>query len=487
MKSANIIHTMRTLYVFTAALLLGYTCNLVHAQMALEPQESLLSEEEITWIEQTITSHVEEYNIPSLVVGIIKEGKVARYFSTGTRDRKSTQRVNEHTIFQLASLTKSFTAILANYMINEGKLDLEESIITYLPQSLPTATLEKLRPITVEHVLQHRAGLPRGAQNEPKTPFGLPLKASDYSEADLLENLNLLELQYEPDTKWDYSNFGYSLMGYLLERVSGLSYEALIQQYIAEKLNMPHTTISLTATQQKHLATPYRPDMRNMKTRPWEFGKLVAAGGIFSSVSDLSQLMIKQMEAYENYEQAGSLSPFILTHHKKPMGKSGYPYYGFGCFENQSSIDTSLIHYGHSGDVDGYASQFSFVPSKKTGIIMLTSCGGTWFWTLDRLLQKKILGLPIRQEIELSPQQLKKYVGKYKFEPDLVLTMTRKGNQLYTQTPGFPKHKLFAEAENKFFYKAFEAQFEFDLNNQGEIVNIKYTQNGKSVYPQKIK
>ena len=466
------------------SIFLGLSYQQGNAQMQ---QPNTPPSEKWAWMRHTIDTYTEAHNIPSLVVGIIEEGKVVQYFTKGTLHRKSTQAVDEHTIFQVASLSKSFTAILANYMIEEGKLKLGESIMTYLPQTLPTATQEKLRPITVQNVLNHRAGLPRSAENEPKTPWGRPLKASDYSETDLLENLTLLELQYEPDSQWAYSNFGYSLMGYLLERVSGMSYEALLQSYIAEKLNMPHTTISLTEAHHQHLATPYRTDIRGMKTRPWEFGKLVAAGGVFSSVADLSQLMSKQLEAYKHYQQTSLPNPFILTHHKKSMGKSGYPYYGFGCFENQSSLDSTVILYGHSGDVDGYASQFSFVPSRNVGIIMLTSSGGTWFWTLDRLLHKKLLDFPIRQEIQLPAKHLKKFEGKYRFNEDLVLTISRKGNQLYTQTPGFPKHKLYAETENKFFYKAFEAQFEFEVNRQGEIAKTLYSQNGATHYPEKIK
>lgn len=441
-----------------------------------------LSVEDQTWIEQNMEQYMEEYEIPALVVGIVKEGEIVGFLSRGHKKKGNGTPVDEHTIFQLASLTKSFTGILANHLIAEGKIVPEHSIVDYLPESLSLQTKEKLRPVKVSHLLHHRSGIPRSTLNGPKTPFGTPMKGG-YTEAELLENLDLLSLEFEPGERFNYSNFGFSLLGYLLERASDMPYADLIQIYISDPYKLESTSPNLSPSQLESLATPYRPEWPFTKTRPWEFGRLVAAGGMYSSVSDLAHLMVAQMEAYEQFEMDGQAHPLVLTKEKQAMG-SGF--YGYGFMENRSAIDTSVRHFGHGGDIDGFVSNYSFCPEKKTGLIMLSSKGGRWFWELERQINKRLLGFPIPDAVPVSKEVLKKYVGEYQFK-NILLTITLKGDQLWTQTPNRPRHKLYAASETEFFYKAFDAEFRFVLDDQGEIDQIFYTQNGKTTEPEKVK
>ena len=346
---------------------------------------------------------------------------------------------------------------------------------------------KKLSPITIRDVLHHRSGLPRNAQNEPPTPWGKPLKAADYGEAELLENLNLLEIQFEPDSSWAYSNFGYSLIGYILERASGKTYEELLQKYVGNQFGMQSTTTVLAKAKAKGLAQPYRTDLRSWKTKPWEFGKLVAAGGAFSTVADLSRLMIQQMEDYESFQISGDATPLVLTKHKKSMSSLGNMFYGFGFMETRSTIDTTIFHLGHGGDVDGFVSNYSFAPARKTGLVMLSSSGGGWFWELERIIMQKVLDMPMREEVKVEKHILKNYIGKYQFESGTELEIMLKGDQLWSKVPGAPRHRLYSEGENKLFYKAFDAQFEFILDEQGQVAKTIYHQNGKTTNPRKIK
>ena len=276
------------------------------------------------------------------------------------------------------------------------------------------------------------------------------------------------------------------MIGYLLERASGKPYESLLQEYICRPNGMLSTTSDLEKAKTNHLAVPYMPYRKGKETIPWEMGKLSSAGGIFSSVQDLSKLMAAQLEAYRQFLGANVENPFVLTRHKVPFNPSGRPYYGFGCFEDHFDRDSALIFYGHSGDVDGFASEYNFFPNQDVGLILLTSKGGRWFSELNRQLLKMLLGRPDPPIVEVSNQELKRYVGEYDFG-DVVLTIFKKGNQLWTKTPNFPPHKIYPATANKFFYRSFDAQFEFILNPQKKLEKVIYTQNGKSVSPQKIK
>lgn len=456
------------------------SCTYGQAQMQLHPEE--ISDTDRAWIERNMDEYMEENAIPALAIGIVKNGQVAAFISKGRMKKGSKVAVSEHTVFQLASLTKSFTGILTNHLIDEGKIDIAQSIITYLPNSLSAETKEKLAPVKVYHLLHHRSGIPRDALNGPNTPFGLPMKGG-YTEEELLENLELISLRFEPGDRFEYSNFGFSLMGYLLAQASGMSYDELVQKYIANPYNMSCTTTELSEEQQQQLATPYRPEWPFIKTKPWEFGLLAPAGGMYSSVSDLAKLMSAQMKAYEQFYQNDQTHPLILTAQKQKMGRG---FYGFGFMENKSSIDSTITHFGHGGDIDGFVSNYSFSPEKNIGLIMLSSKGGRWFWELEVQINKRLLGFPTPDAIQLDKGMLKKYVGEYQFK-DVLLRIELKNNQLWTQTPNASKQKLYAASETAFFYKAFDAQFKFMLDDKGEIEKILYTQNGKSTEPEKVK
>lgn len=440
---------------------------------------------DLAWIDRTMERYMTENDIPALVAGIVRNGQVEAFISKGVLKRGSEEKVSEHALFQIASLSKSFTGLLTNHLVAEGKLDVNAPITTYLPQEVTEPARQRLASLTLRDILHHRAGLPRNAPSIQPTPNGRPLTRA-YTEAELIRDLNNLKLDPENGSNFSYSNFGFGLAGYILERASGQSYEALLQNYIAQKLGMPNTTATPNAQQQARLASPYLPHKHQKETQAWVFGKMTPAGGLFSTVSDLCRLMILQMEAQRQSESTGAACPLVLNHDKAAMGVSGHSFYGYGVMETRNAVDTTITHLGHGGDVDGFVSNYSFAPRQGAGLVMLSSSGGTWFWELERIVNMKLLGLPVREAIALDKKILKRYVGKYDFG-EIVLTISREGDQLWTQTPGYPKQKLYPEAENKFFYHAFDGQIEFVLGEDKEIEKVIYTQDGRTSYPRRVR
>ena len=117
---------------------------------------------------------------------------------------------------------------------------------------------------------------------------------------------------------------------------------------------------------------------------------------------------------------------------------------------------------------------------------MLSSSGGSWFWELERVINMKLLDLPLREAIDVNTKNLKHYVGKYDLGK-YTLTIFKKDGQLWSRTPGYPSQRLYAEADHKFFYRAFDGQIEFVMKNDKEIDQVIYVQNGKKIYPRKVK
>ena len=313
-------------------------------------------------IEQTIKVH----NIPAISVGVIQNGEITIQKGFGFTKRGTKIKVDEHTNYQIASLSKMFTGIVANSLILEGKLDINQSISTYFPNKIDSKTKQKFEKITVRELLLHRSGIPRNSKSY-KRKDGEPM-VSLYSELNLLEDLKKIKIK--KNKKFEYSNLGYAILAYILESASGLSYEELINLYVVDKYNLEKTSTNMPDL----IATPYRKNKREIETKAWNTGKLTAASGIYSNVSDLTKLMLKQIEIYNTNEHEKNKNPIYLTRIKE-LRSDNNSSYGMGLWELKFIRG---ILYGHSGDMDGFASQYRFNSTQKTGVILLTSSGGKW-------------------------------------------------------------------------------------------------------------
>ncbi len=344
----------------------------------LSAQTELLKQE----VESLITNTILENDIPSLSVGLIYKGDTILLKGYGSIKRGSDSKVDENTVYQIASLSKMFTGIIANNLVTNGQLNLENSITNYLPKELSEKTKTKLKPIKVVDLLLHRSGLPRDSKVF-KRKDGEPM-AIGYSEKELLLDLEKIKLKSESGKKYEYSNLGYALIGYILERTSGESYEQLLDKYVVKKIKLENTSAVRSMNSSLSIAVPYRKESRKVETRYWETGKFVSASGIYSTVSDLSKILVNQLEAYNRFESKKVSDPLVLTQVKGSRGREG-SYYGMGLFEDKTKRG---LLYGHRGDMDGYASEYSFNPAKNTGVILLTSSGGEWIGLLSARISK---------------------------------------------------------------------------------------------------
>lgn len=333
------------------------------------------------WVERKIDSVMQKNDIPAVSVGIVYEGKVLLAKGFGVHQRGGLARADENSIYQIASDTKKMTGIMAQHLVLEGKLDLDLPIINFLGETLQKAARERLKQITTRQLLQHTSGLPY-RELTMKRKDGEPMLVP-YTEKDVMNDLNVVTLKAVPGENFGYSNFGYAVAGYLLEKVSGRSYSDLIREYIARPYDMPNTTTSLTAAQQQRLVTPYRKEDRTVATKAFIMGKLSAAGGVYSNIKDLAQLMLLQLAAYRTYSADTPLNSLVL--HTNPLErKNGY---GFGLGKKVFATGTQ---FGHGGDMDGYASGYVFSPEHQAGVLLLTSSGGRWVGELEKELFYKL-------------------------------------------------------------------------------------------------
>ncbi|WP_395344391.1 serine hydrolase domain-containing protein [Ningiella sp. W23] len=439
--------------------IVAFTCN--------SHTEGDLSEEQ--WIEKAISIIIEDNDIPAISVGIVKNSELQLLVSRGYLSRDSSSEVNGNTNFQIGSLTKTFTGILAKVFIAEGRLKLTDSISTYLPHSLSPSARAKLRPITVGDIVFHQSGLPRDSIIAHR--FGNEPMLCCYDEQDLLNDLEILELMYKPGLKAEYSNLGYSVLGYIMQRLSGKEFESLLNQYIFKPFEMKNSTTELTDIQQKQAAIPYRKENRKYKTRPFEMGFLKPSGGVFSNVNDLSKLMILQMNAARQEIKQADSNHLWSTEFTRSFSKKWE--YGFGAFKSDSG------RIMHGGDLDGFASAYSYYPEQDFGLIILTSSGGRWLWQLENLLLQKLMGQKVSlpeftQSITISKDKLAAYTGRIDIDGKIINIVQRQNSLEAFFSDSLVPYELTFLSSSKAYSKTYGFVFHYTFDENGVPLDIRF-------------
>ncbi len=233
---------------------------------------------------EVIAARVDGGRYVGVVVGIVTaEGP--RYYSYGSTTLSGDQAIDEHTVFEIGSITKVFTAILLADMAQRGEVALDDPIASYLPDSVGVPTRGD-QVMTLAHLSTHMSGLPRMPTNfapaQPWNPF------ADYTVAQLYDFLGSYTLPRDVGAQYEYSNYGVGLLGHLLARHHGTSYEALVAERITGVLGMDETAITLTPALQERLATGHA---GRFAVANWDFTTLAGAGALRSTARDMLRFL----------------------------------------------------------------------------------------------------------------------------------------------------------------------------------------------------
>ncbi len=312
-------------------------------------------------IEKIATEGIRNHNFPSISIGIVLDGKIIYAKGFGYADRENKKLADADTVYQLGSVTKTFTGNLLAQLLAEKKLSLDDSIAKYFPKSLKFPIDKDGKTITVKDIATHSAEFPRYPENLQRIDSE-PIHG--FSKQQLYQGIELVRINNSAGIRYSYSNFGYGVLGTALENLTDKTLSELFSQRIFQPLKMQSSSLDLTDKQKIILAVPYRDDNPNQRTEPWEMGALSGAGNIFSSVNDLSLFMNEMLRDSE-------VNRIQQTEYLKINETWNY---GLGCFViNSKTRNTKIIHHG--GDIDGYASYLILYPEFKGGLIILTNSG----------------------------------------------------------------------------------------------------------------
>ncbi|WP_223034422.1 serine hydrolase [Hanstruepera marina] len=289
---------------------------------------------------------------------VAHEGEVILKKGYGSANKEWDIPNTVDTKFQIASVTKPFTAFLILQLASEGKIDLHEPITTYLP-SYPNKIGDS---ITVQHLLTHSSGLSRSfistqKGNNPKV---------------MMEDIAAMPLEFAPGETFKYSNSGYNLLGYLIETLTGMAYEDALQDRIFNPLGMKNSGLFNNRAIIKHMASGYYKGFGDYFNIERNYNLLAyASGGIYSTVEDL--FIFNQ--ALNNDEiLSKTYRDLMQKKHIEDPGYSGYYGYGLEIMEKPIGNSGKMIEtYGHSGAIDGFCALFTTIPSSNSTIIFLNN------------------------------------------------------------------------------------------------------------------
>jgi CubicO group peptidase (beta-lactamase class C family) len=266
---------------------------------------------------------------------------------------------------RLGSITKQFTAMLIMQLVEQGKLKLDVPISTYLPD-YPKKSGDV---ITIHHLLTHTSGIP----NMTAFPgFGKDVMRNPFTPAQLVAISADSALQFTPGERYAYSNSGYLLLGYIIEKVTGKSYEQVLQENILAPLQMNNTGYDHNRTLLMNRASGYEKNGRRYVNANFiDMSVPYAAGALYSTVEDLYRwdqaLYGNQLLRKENME-------LLFTKHI-PSGGSYYGY-GWGIGGTALGSTTERIEtVGHGGGINGFNTQITRIPSDRSLIVLLNNTG----------------------------------------------------------------------------------------------------------------
>jgi serine-type D-Ala-D-Ala carboxypeptidase/endopeptidase len=294
-----------------------------------------------------------------IAVGIVNHGQTNVYFAGSDGNGRP---VDEHTLFEIGSVTKTFTATMLAVMNERGEVRLGDPISNYLPAGT-RAPSRNGKPITLLDLAEQRSGLPRLPSNMDldvagDDPYDDPYK--DYTDADMYAFLNGYALERDPGAKYEYSNYGVGLLGQLLANRAATTYPQLLGATVLEPLGMDRTQLVMSAAPAPALLAVGH-DLAGNRVATWQFQSLAPAGALASSLGD----MLKYLRC--NMGQGPLAKQCLFAQQPRAPGE---PRHEIGLVWNVNS-NNGIV--SHGGDTYGFHAFVAISRDRQTGVVAMSN------------------------------------------------------------------------------------------------------------------
>jgi CubicO group peptidase (beta-lactamase class C family) len=391
-------------------------------------------------------------NEPGSTIAIVRDGEVIYSKAFGMADLENGIANQRDMVFRLGSITKQFTTVAIMMLEQEGKLKVTDDILLHLPDYTPPSST-----ITIEHLMTHTSGIP----NYTAIPGWMDIKIREnLSVEEMMAGWQDLPLEFEPGSKWNYSNSGYFMLGAIIESASGIPYDEFIEERIFKKLGMNSSYYDHSERIIPNRARGYDkgPDGGFINASFLDMGQPYAAGSLASTIEDMARWdaalytdAILPQEALER----------MWTSYKLTDGSdSGYGY-GWAIGEHNGHKVVS-----HGGGIPGFRTQGYRLPDQKLYVSVLSNGAAVSPDIPGQAAVKAMLEEPYEViPVELDPAQLERFTGVYRDEDDTARNIRLEDGKLtFELAPGF-KMSLIPLSSHRFGSNQSANQIEFSEEN----------------------
>ena len=374
---------------------------------------------------------------PGAVVLVSKKGQIVYKKAFGIANLEFNIPMQVDNVFWIASIGKQFTAIAILQLMEQGKLSLQDEITKFLPD-YPTQGAK----ITIEHLLTHTSGIHNfSGMRDPEKKLAL-----DCTPQEVIDFFKNLPMQFSPGTKWEYNNSGYFLLGYIIEKITGIPYPKYIEEKIFKPLGMASTLYASDKKIIKNRVGAYTLTNNGfLNTTSRNITNVYSAGAIQSTVDDFFKwqqaILSFQLVKKETLDKA--FSRYTLKDGTKVD-------YGYGwrlgyVYENPS--------IWHGGLISGFGTMELYLPDQDVFVAVFSNCDCYYPKDIALKLAALAMGKPTEyKELIVDPSKLKGYIGLYENQKGQRRIITLSENQLYSQIGRGPKSKIKSYKADHFFF-----------------------------------
>jgi CubicO group peptidase (beta-lactamase class C family) len=371
---------------------------------------------------------------------VAKDGKVLYRKAFGKANLELNVNMTSENIFEVGSITKQFTSVSILMLLEEGTLSLEDEITKFIPD-YPTNG----KKITIHHLLTHTSGI----KSYTSMPSFEKIIAIDETPLAFIDFFKNEPMDFDPGEKYSYNNSAYFILGYIIEKASGISYPEFIKERIFDKIDMKSSYYGSRRKLIKNRASGYGKTDQFVNAQYLSLTLPYAAGSIMSTVDD----MLKWQTAIRTnvFVKKETINKAFTNYTLNNGDKINY---GYGWSLNEIN-DVATIEHG--GAIPGYLSMGIFVPSENVYVILFSNCD----CQSPEAIALEIAALAINKPkfekgstVKLSTEQLNNWVGAYKFNGEVLRFITLKDGQLYSQREGSPEvYKIFPTSATSFSFE----------------------------------
>ncbi len=352
-------------------------------------------------IDAIIEKAINENQLVGASVGVMRHNEVIFARGYGYADLDNKVEATEHTVYQVGSITKQFTALAVMILVEQDKVNLNDIMLDYLP-NYP----QRDHKVTIDQLLNHTSGIKSYTDIEKFWE----ISECDLSREEIVDLFSSEPVEFSPGENFQYNNSGYYLLGMIIENVSGMRYADFLKAHVWQPLEMFDTHYLGKNKNVKNLATGYdHKDNEFVLARPLGMDNPFSGGSLGSSALDLlkwqTALNEDQLISRQSYNKM--IEPGLLTGGKHTT-------YGYGFFMSNLNGHRKIEH---GGTINGFRAQLSTYPDDGLTVTVLCNHNSAPQAQLESQISRLMLGIPeiVIDEIHMSEDNLEIYTGTYKW------------------------------------------------------------------------